>query len=24
MYDEMDIVELSKWHRRALLRNQTN
>ncbi|ENT3300311.1 GpE family phage tail protein [Acinetobacter baumannii] len=23
-YDEMDIVELSKWHRRALLRNQTN
>ncbi|MDT1847758.1 GpE family phage tail protein, partial [Acinetobacter baumannii] len=23
-YDDMDIVELSKWHRRALIRNQTN
>ncbi|MCU4361026.1 GpE family phage tail protein [Acinetobacter sp. WU_MDCI_Abxc22] len=23
-YDDMDIVELSKWHRRALKRNQIN
>ncbi|WP_139112246.1 GpE family phage tail protein [Acinetobacter sp. AHP123] len=23
-YDDMDIVELSKWHRRALKRNQTS
>ncbi|HFG7029786.1 TPA: GpE family phage tail protein [Acinetobacter baumannii] len=22
-YDDMDIVELSEWHRRALKRNQT-